>query len=165
MAGNTGVANVDLVFSDGSLQNGADAVALYVGDAVDFPDGTVPTGTDLIDALVYDTDDADDAGLLAALTPGQAQINERGGGNGPFHSNSRVPNGGSALDTSSYVQQDPTPGESNLPPASVVINEVDADTPSTDTMEFVELFGDANGSLDGLVVVFYNGNGDTSYAA
>ena len=37
VAGNTAVANVDLVFANGSLQNGADAVALYVGDAADFP--------------------------------------------------------------------------------------------------------------------------------
>lgn len=45
------------------------------------------------------------------------------------------------------------------------INEVDADTPSTDTAEFLELYGPPNASLDGLVLVFYNGNGDVSHAA
>jgi len=49
----------------------------------------------------------------------------------------------------------------------VIINEVDSDTPSTDTAEFVELFdgGVGNTSLDGYVVVFFNGGDDLSYAA
>jgi hypothetical protein len=45
-----------------------------------------------------------------------------------------------------------------------VINEIDANqTGSTDPFEFVELAGPANLSLNGLVVVFFNGNTDTSY--
>jgi hypothetical protein len=45
-----------------------------------------------------------------------------------------------------------------------VINELDANqTGSTDPFEFVELAGPANLSLNGLVVVFFNGNTDTSY--
>ena len=55
------------------------------------------------------------------------------------------------------------------PPAAtnVIVNEVDADTPGTDTAEFVELYdgGAGNTSLDGLVLVFFNGNGGASYAA
>src|SRR3954453_8931880 len=47
-----------------------------------------------------------------------------------------------------------------------VINEIDANqTGSTDPFEFVELAGPANLSLNGLVVVFFNGNTDTSYRA
>ncbi|NJL74446.1 MAG: hypothetical protein HC892_04780 [Saprospiraceae bacterium] len=52
--------------SDG-IQNGADAVALYLGNATDFPNNTPVTSTNLISALVYDTDDADDTGLLTGL--------------------------------------------------------------------------------------------------
>ena len=48
------------------LQNGADAVALYVGDGADFPNGTALTTANLIDALVYDTDDVDDTEASAA---------------------------------------------------------------------------------------------------
>ncbi|QCX00111.1 T9SS type A sorting domain-containing protein [Aggregatimonas sangjinii] len=50
---------------------------------------------------------------------------------------------------------------------SIVINEVDADQTSTDATEFIELFdgGFGNSSLDGLVVVLYNGNNDQSYNA
>ena len=58
---------------------------------------------------------------------------------------------------------------SPLPPAatSVIINEMDSDTPGADVAEFVELFdgGAGNTLLDGLVVVFYNGTTDQSYQA
>ncbi len=52
-------------------------------------------------------------------------------------------------------------------PPNVVINEVDSDQVGTDTTEFVELYdgGTGNTSLTGLVVVFYNGSDDESYAA
>ena len=52
-----------------------------------------------------------------------------------------------------------------------MINEVDADTPGSDTAEFVELYdgGAGNTPLDGLVVVFFDGattgSGNQSYAA
>lgn len=48
---------------------------------------------------------------------------------------------------------------------SIVINELDADQEGTDMFEFIELFGEANEALDGLVLVFYNGNNDQSYSA
>ena len=49
---------------------------------------------------------------------------------------------------------------------TVLINEVDADTPSTDTKEFIELkTSTPNMSLDGYVVVLFNGSDDKSYAS
>ena len=49
----------------------------------------------------------------------------------------------------------------------VVINEVDSDTPGSDAAEFVELYNSSTDAvtLDGLVVVFFNGSNDRSYAA
>jgi len=49
--------------------------------------------------------------------------------------------------------------------AQVLINELDADQPGTDSAEFIELFdgGTGNTPLDGLVLVFFNGNGDVAY--
>ncbi len=48
----------------------------------------------------------------------------------------------------------------------VVINEVDSDQTGTDTEEFIELLSEnPNQSLDGFVLVLFNGNGDTSYQA
>ena len=50
---------------------------------------------------------------------------------------------------------------------NIIINEVDADTPGTDTAEFVELYdnGAGNTALDGLTLVLYNGSNDQSYYA
>jgi len=110
------VANCDLDVSPDTdlIQNGQDAAALYEGDAADFPNGTVVTTVDLVDAIVYDTSDADDPGLLVLLNAGQPQVNENGGGSGTTHSNQRCPNGsGGARNTDTYIQDDPTPGTEN----------------------------------------------------
>jgi len=68
------------VISANLIQNGADAVAIYLSDSSQFPEGTLATQTNLIDALVYDTSDTDDTvlmGLLGVTT----QINEGAGNN------------------------------------------------------------------------------------
>ena len=167
--GNTDVENVSLQFNSNGLQNGADAVALFEGSAADFPNGTAISTDNLIDALVYDTNDADDAGLLVLLNEGQSQINEDGNGNKDAHSSQRFPNGsGGVRNTDTYTQALPTPGKPNtniLEPVSLVINELDADTPGSDTQEFLELYdgGKGNTPLDGFIVVLYNGNNDLSY--
>ena len=128
VAGNTGVPGVDLVFAGNILQNGADAVALYTGNAVDFPVNTPVTTTNLVDALVYDTSDADDAGLLVLLNAAQPQINEDSGGNSDVVSNQRCPDGsGGARNTTTYSQANPSPGLLNtcpLPPVAVAIHDV-----------------------------------------
>lgn len=53
---------------------------------------------------------------------------------------------------------------SSLSFGQLVINEIDADTPSTDTAEFLELKWTPNTSLNGYIVVFFNGSNDLSYA-
>ncbi len=108
-----------IVFANGSLQNGADAVALHLGNAVDYPKNTPVSGFSLVDALVYDTNDGDDLDLISLLTPGQAQQNENGAGDKDNHSNARVPDGGVAANTSNYLQQAPTPGKSNVAMAEI----------------------------------------------
>src|SRR5690606_36733159 len=65
VVGNERVAP-DFAFANGVLQNGPDAVALYVGDPSDFPNGTPPTAEGLVDAVVYGTGERDD-GLLRAF--------------------------------------------------------------------------------------------------
>ncbi len=95
----------DYILFDNTIQNGADAVAVYLGNDTDFPDGTLATTTNLVDALVYDTNDADDTNLLALLGE-TTQINE--GGNGPSSANSIQSDlmGG-------YTIAPPTPGALN----------------------------------------------------
>lgn len=109
--GSATVPNVDMVLA-GPIENGADAVALYAGNAADWPDGIAATSTNLVDAIIYGTDDAEDTGLIAALASGQFQLNTDGNNATSF---SRVPDGGVAFDMLSYVVQGPTPGESNIP--------------------------------------------------
>jgi hypothetical protein len=109
----------DLDIGGTAIQNGADAVALYsyAGPAADFAGTFVanpPAGATLIDALVYDTGQADDGGLLAALTPGQPQADEAAGGSSEHDSNQRCPDGaGGAGNTQSYAQIGPSPAVLN----------------------------------------------------
>ncbi|MBI1840927.1 MAG: nuclease, partial [Verrucomicrobia bacterium] len=95
--GNAAVPNVDMIMSDASLRDGenniAHAVALYVGNASDFPNGTGLRTSNLIDAMIYDKGDANDTGLQALLNPGQPQVNENLGGDSQINSMQRCPNG------------------------------------------------------------------------
>lgn len=112
--GNTAVPGVDIVFNGNALQNGQDAVALFLADGADFPSGTAVTTTNLIDAIVYDTSDPDDPGLLVLLNTGQPQVDENGGGSGTTHANQRCPNGAGGLrNTDTYEQRPPTPDTAN----------------------------------------------------
>ena len=192
--GNPGVNLAATTFPTDTLQQGPDAVALFQGDATNFPNGTTVRITNLLDALVYDTSDPDDSGLLVLLNAGQAQINEAGANDSPAHANQRCPNGsGGQRNSAAYAQAPPSPGAANncnavtpgvtptptrtpvtptptssiTPVTNVVINETDVDTPSTDTAEFIELFdgGVGNTALDGLALVFFDGASDKSYHA
>lgn len=55
------------IITDSTFQIGPDGAAIYLGNATDFPAGTTATTTNLIDALVYDTNDADATALMALL--------------------------------------------------------------------------------------------------
>ena len=124
--GNSAVANVNMVIKSNGIQNGADAVALYLGSTETFPNDTPITLDNLVDAIVYDTNDNDNAGLLILVNPGQPQVNEAETSS-PDESNQRCENGSGGLrNTDSYIQAAPTPGASNscAPPAPpVVISE------------------------------------------
>jgi uncharacterized protein len=100
------------------LQNGQDAVGLYSGDAINFPNGTAATTTGLIDVIVYGTDDPDDTGLLAALGE-TVQYNEgpNPGSDAANMSLSRFPG-----PTDEFVLTTPTPGTANVPePSSIAL--------------------------------------------
>jgi len=113
--GNPDVPNVDFTFNTGLLQNGADAVALYAADATDFPNGTLVTTTNLLDAVVYsNTSTTVDTGLLPLLNAGQSQLNEGANGQSDTQSLQRFPNGaGSQRSTDSFIVGAPSPGLAN----------------------------------------------------
>jgi predicted extracellular nuclease len=113
--GSASVANVDLVsFTTNGLQNGADAVALYSGDTADFANDTPITTTNLIDVVVYDTNDSDDSGLLSGFGVTE-QVNEGGAGDKDNHSIQQCDTG--------YTQTTPTPGAENACELVVTIGQ------------------------------------------
>ncbi|MEN9334514.1 MAG: hypothetical protein RLY35_1694, partial [Bacteroidota bacterium] len=121
VVGNALAVNVDLIFTNGIFQNGADAVALYHANAADFPNGTAPTGANLIDAQVYGTNDAPANNLITGLTldvlfPGYAQFDETAQTTGTDLTQSRIPDGGAPFANSAYMLQTLTPGTWNQPP-------------------------------------------------
>ena len=106
LIGNVGVSPVpERLFSTSVIQNGADAVALYVGSSSDFPDGTLATSSNLIDALVYDTSDPP-ATTLMQLLGVSIQVNENMNSQGTTQSIQRKPDG-------TYEVKAPTPGAHN----------------------------------------------------
>ncbi len=112
--GNAAVPGVDYILPDATIQNDENAIALYVGDAVDFPDGTAPTSADLIDAAVYSTADPTSLNLITGLgldilVPGYFQLDETAQQFGADLSLSRIPDGGDPFTESTFVLQVITP--------------------------------------------------------
>ena len=102
------------------IQNGADAVALYLGDDTGFLEGTLATQTNLVDVLVYDTSDANDTGLMALLGASE-QINE--GSSNNTNSIQRFDDGLANANSITYVSTTPTPRALN-DGSGVVLNGV-----------------------------------------
>ena len=90
--GDSGVVGVSITLLSSGIQNGADAVALYQANKSDFPIDTPATTTNLIDAVVYDSDDADDTGLLTGLGK-TVQYNENASSDAANHSLQRQADG------------------------------------------------------------------------
>ena len=143
--GNSSVSP-DIVFTDNNLQNGTDAIALYVASDTIFPDNTPVTSYNLVDAIVYDTDDSDNTTLIDTLTPGQPQVNENSIALGDIRSLQRLPNGsGGQRITSTYAPDFPTLRALNSNQDMKVLGNsieiVDGDD-SPQTADFTD-FGDA----------------------
>lgn len=66
--GSSGTPGVDIAIGNSNtIQNGPDAIAIYQDDASNFPNGSPVTNTNLIDAVVYGTNDDDATELLNGL--------------------------------------------------------------------------------------------------
>ena len=87
------------------FQNGPDGVAIYLGNSSDFPNLTPATTTNLVNALVYETSDADATALMAALGV-TTQIDENANGAQTTQSIQRKNDG-------TYETKLPTPGANN----------------------------------------------------
>lgn len=106
LLGNTLVSPVPAkIFPDNTIQNGADGVGLYLGSPSDFPEFTLATTTNLIHALMYDTNDADATALMGLLGV-TTQYNENQNSLQTTQSVQRKTDG-------TYETKTPTPGANN----------------------------------------------------
>jgi endonuclease I len=106
LSGNTAVSPAPtLVLPNGKIQNGPDVIALYQANATDFPDGTLATSTNLVNAMAYSTAAATATNLMAifGLT---ISTNENMNGLGTTQSIQRKNDG-------TYEVKTPTPGMNN----------------------------------------------------
>jgi hypothetical protein len=95
----------DKLLPDNIFQNGPDGVALYLGSSSDFPNNTLATSVNLIDAIVYGTNDPDATSLMNLLGV-TTQLNESGSGPSTANSIQRKNDG-------TYEVKPPTPGANN----------------------------------------------------
>jgi hypothetical protein len=111
------------LIAENVIQNGPDAVAIYQADDLDFPEGTLATIDNLVDVLMYDTDDADDTDMINIFNQHPnftdlQQINE-GPGNNPNSIQRFV----DEFDVVTYTSTTPTPRQLN-DGSGVVLNGI-----------------------------------------
>jgi len=121
VAGSAGTPNVDYVIPNAIISNGPDAIALYAGDASDFPNGMIPRVNQLLEAVVYETSDTEDTTLIALLglhdnVPNYIQIDETFQLSQPDYSLSRIPDGGMPFEFVNFALRSLTPGTWNQSP-------------------------------------------------
>jgi len=115
-----------LLISENVIQNGADAICIYKSNINNFPEGTLATTNDLINALVYGTNDPDATSLMELLNI-SIQIDE--GKNGKKKTESiQLNNDGT------YKVASPTPRAHN-DGSGIVLNGLSI---STSNLEFIE---------------------------
>ncbi|MCF6130669.1 endonuclease [Flavobacterium sp. WG47] len=114
------------ILPDNIFQNGPDGVGLYLGNATDFPAGTAATTTNLINALVYDTSDADATALMTALNV-TSQIDENANAAQTTQSIQRKNDG-------TYETKAPTPGANN-DGTGVIFNGITISVPASQVTE------------------------------
>ena len=116
----------DKVFPDNIIQNGADGVGLYLGNPSDFPEFTLATKTNLINALMYDTNDAD-ATVLMNLLGVTVQYNEG-------QNNLQTTQSVQRKNDGTYETKNPTPGANN-DGSGIVFNGITITTNTADKNE------------------------------
>jgi hypothetical protein len=111
------------LIAENVIQNGPDAVAIYQADDFDFPEETLATIDNLIDVLMYDTDDVDDTDMINIFNQDPRftslqQINE-----GPAQNANSIQRFVAEFDAVTYTSTTPTPRQLN-DGSGVVLNGV-----------------------------------------
>jgi len=106
LIGNSFVSPVpEKLLPESIFQNGPDGIGLYQGSSSDFPNNSLATNVNLIDAIVYGTNDPDSTELIALLGV-VIQLNESASGASTSNSIQRKNDG-------TYEAKAPTPGANN----------------------------------------------------
>ncbi len=135
-----------VLISENVIQNGADAVGIYQANVNDFPEGTLATQNNLIDAMVYGTNDADDTALLGLLGE-TVQYNDNGTNVNPRSIQRFV----DAMDNESYSTATPTPRQENdgsgsaINPVTISVSQAQYDEGDTFDITFTS---ETNVTLD-----------------
>lgn len=136
-----GSANVSpfpqALMAENVIQNGPDAVGIYQASIDDFPEETLATQINLIDAMVYGTNDSDATGLLDKL--GQTeQYNDNGTTANPKSIQRFVDGSGNVT----FAAQTPTPRRENdgsgvaVNPFAITVAETQYDEGATFDITF-----------------------------
>ncbi|XP_053328124.1 uncharacterized protein LOC128502367 [Spea bombifrons] len=162
-----------------TLQNGADAVALYYRPQKPFKKNMAVTSHGLVDAVVYVSQVGDDAdGLLKVLTPGQKAVHEDERFHQEDESLSRcyglMPLNQSGFKVTRLTPLSdndcqsplpshlppvtPVPPETSSPSATAVISEAGV-LSGFEPYDFIELKGTPGSELDRLTMVLYGAGG------
>ncbi|WP_299336087.1 endonuclease [uncultured Psychroserpens sp.] len=102
-----------LLISENVFQNGADAVAIYQADDIDFPEETVATIENLVDVLIYDTSDADDLDMIAIFNQDPRFTNIQQINEGSANNTNSIQRFVDMDDNVTYSSTTPTPRQLN----------------------------------------------------
>ncbi len=111
---------------DSLMQNGADAIGIYLGNPSNFPYGSAATSNNLISGLIYETNDPDATTLMTALGI-NVQYDENANGSPTTQSIQRKTDG-------TYEVKAPTPGANN-DGTGVLFNGITVSTTATELGE------------------------------
>ena len=114
------------LISSNSIQNGPDGIGLYIGNAVDFPFGTLATGTNLIDGIAYTGTATQATAIMAAFNITACTLDVQS-------SNSISKSIQRRID-GSYELKAPTPGANN-DGSGIVINYITTTLNATSVTE------------------------------
>lgn len=98
--------SVSFIIPQNTIQNGPDAVAVYLGNASDFSTNTPAIATNLIDALVYSNSSTTSASALMSILGETISYNENANGSASTQSIQRKSDG-------TYEVKAPTPRANN----------------------------------------------------
>ena len=111
----------DKIMPVSTMQNGPDAIGLYLGTVGDFPTGTLATSVNLVDAIAYGITNEEPTPLMNLLNI-TAFTNENANNLGTSQSIQRKPDG-------TYEVKSPTPGAQN-DGSGIAYNTISISTPA-----------------------------------